>query len=581
MGGLLKNFSVTLKGLVLFLIILILSNISATAIDISMTFPLNKSYNSSSVNITFMTSNPVNATPHCNYTVQSDIYGRRNFTIGQVNNGTSTTASSINVSSTGLNWLWVTCWDYNLTRGGDSALYINNGPDVNMSVDLANPYIIVHSPTNTSYETTDININFTATDEHDRNMTCTYTLNGTAKNIQDFVLNNTPLTVSNAIPGNAYYSFYISCTDDSKRVGSSSTVYFRVNDTVGIVPISIYKSNITIVPLFPNSKYITSLSMSIAGEGKVTKSFLETDYYWVYGLRFIGVDANRNITQVKFYIHNLTSFPSSIQDISNSSVSVNSSVYARWNITAFNVTQHFLNKVIFQFLVDKNLLNVSNSSIDSVKFYRFDESSNKWVSLASTLDSDNYRYYFFNVTAPTVNNFHFYSATYSPNSIVIQSPAVIVNDTVINQTVVVNETVNNTIIENITTEVNETVPLEINKSVKEVVVNESYNKSVSTVSVTPNNSNVFLVIGLILLLAFGGVVLLYKDKIFRIKPKPLKQSEPRVNHVDIFIRNIFSYAHNLALVSARIKDKARARQLYKYAQLLHDYAVSLCRQFQH
>ncbi|MEM2131207.1 MAG: hypothetical protein QXR96_01660, partial [Candidatus Woesearchaeota archaeon] len=120
-------------------------------------------------------------------------------------------------------------------------------------IDTTEPTIILNHPQNeSSFTTTDINLNFTAIDALDSVLMCDLYLNGVLYNANVSAINNTPKIISliNLTPNN--YKWFLSCTDNASNTNTSEEFTFYLTD---IPP--------TVTLLTANNYYFNSPNISL------------------------------------------------------------------------------------------------------------------------------------------------------------------------------------------------------------------------------------------------------------------------------------------------------------------------------
>jgi hypothetical protein len=145
-------------------------------------------------------------------------------TTASTSNNTATTTTVLSITEGSHNWT-VACRD--LANNNATASQTRN-----FSVDRTNASILLNRPLNrTHFNTTTVNVNWTAIDAIDTSLTCSIYIDGSLNASGIASANNTPTNRTIIGFTDAWHSWNISCTDDATNTNSSLVNRFLIDTT--------------------------------------------------------------------------------------------------------------------------------------------------------------------------------------------------------------------------------------------------------------------------------------------------------------------------------------------------------------
>ncbi len=275
-------------------------------------------------------------------------------------------------------------------------IYSNINNKTNFTLDKGTPGVTLSSPSNITYNANKAFVEFTATDDWDSSLTCSYALDGTSTSIGS-ATNNTATNTTTATMSNQMHALNVTCLDDAGNSGTSSTLYFTTNYTVQQeITITVGTSTPAINKTAETPAKVSVIKVNktlpVVAPGLFKKIELENSTQ--SNIKSLSVKTKNTQTNVTISVQTLDSKPTETEEYA---ISGAEQVYSYLEFTS-SISDDDLEEVKIEFQLPKSWLEENNLTTSQVRLARFH--NNEWVTLSTSFVSEDSENYYFEATSP-------------------------------------------------------------------------------------------------------------------------------------------------------------------------------------
>ncbi|PIN99952.1 hypothetical protein COT72_03910 [archaeon CG10_big_fil_rev_8_21_14_0_10_43_11] len=285
--------------------------------------------------------------------------------------------------------------------GTGDFIYSNINNKTSFSIDSVAPTVSLTYPLNLTYNTTLVNVTFTAVDDISTSSTCLYTLDGANTTIGS-ATNNTATSVNTSDLANGQHAINVTCSDAAGNYGTSSTQYFSLSYAVGAgVTITVSTSTPATnktknTPAQVNVVKVNK-TLPIVPPGLAKK--LEFENASSTNIKSLSITTKNTQTNVTISVQTLAEEPT---ETSGFAIAGLSEIYRYLEFTS-SVSNDDIEEAVVEFQLPKAWLEENGYKTNQIRLTRFHNGA--WSTLPTTLVSSDGENYYFEAKTPGFSYF--------------------------------------------------------------------------------------------------------------------------------------------------------------------------------